>query len=79
MVTISVSDSAWYKYMNTPSNSGLASVPAVTQYLRAAEALDVDYEPLLTQVGIDRKVLTDINKHISSQAMENLLAIINRG
>jgi AraC-like DNA-binding protein len=76
MVTISVSDSAWYKYMNTPSNSGLASVPAVTQYLRAAEALGVDYEPLLTQVGIDRKVLTDINKHISSQAMENLLALL---
>ena len=45
--------------MDITSNSGLASVPAVTQYLRSAEACGVDYSVLLAEVGIDADILKD--------------------
>ena len=59
--------------MDTSLGGGLASVPAVTQYLRSATACGVDYLPLLTQAGIDTEVLSDNSKHISNQSMESLL------
>ena len=56
--------------MDITSNSGLASVPAVTQYLRSAEACGVDYSVLLAEVGIDADILKDNSKHVPSHAME---------
>ena len=62
--------------MELTHNSGLASVPAVTQYLRSAEACGVNYSSLLSQVGIDAETLKDNTKHVSNQSMEDLLALL---
>ena len=62
--------------MDITSNSGLASVPAVTQYLRSAEACGVDYSVLLAEVGIDADILKDNSKHVPSHAMEQLLSLL---
>lgn len=62
--------------MNAIHNSGLASVPAVTQYLRAAEACGVDYTPLLSRAGIAPETLQDNTKHVSAQSLEALLALL---
>ncbi len=55
---------------------GFASVPAVKQYLRAAETCGIDYRPLLEQAGIDPDVLEDNNKRITGEAMQRLLALL---
>lgn len=62
--------------MNTTTISGLASVPAVTQYLKSAAACGVDYRPLLAISGIDSALLENNNKHISGAAMERFLALL---
>ena len=58
------------------NNNGMASVPAIKQYLKAAEAKGVDYYPLLEQAGIDSAVLRDNNKRISGIAMERLVVLL---
>ncbi|MCT2530629.1 AraC family transcriptional regulator [SAR92 clade bacterium H921] len=57
-------------------NNGLASVPAVTQYLKSAQSLGLDYRPLLAAANIDPVLLENNNKHISGAAMERLLALL---
>jgi len=54
----------------------LASVPAINQYLKSAQACGVDYLPLLAQVGIDAEILRDNNNHIPVDAMEQLLELL---
>ena len=51
-------------------------MPAVTQYLRSARSLGVNYEPLLVESGIDSNILKDNSRHISSRAMEKLLGLL---
>ena len=58
------------------SGNNLASVPAINQYLKSAQACGVDYLPLLEQVGIDVDILADNNNHISAAAMEQLLELL---
>lgn len=58
------------------SDDGFASVPAVKQYLQAAEACGVDYAPLLEAANIHPDALSDNNKRISIKAMERLLALL---
>ena len=48
------------------SDDSLASVPAINQYLKSAQACGVDYFPLLERAGIDAEILADNNKHISA-------------
>lgn len=55
---------------------GFASVPAIKQYLRTAQACGVDYLPLLEAAGIHPDVLEDNNKRITGKAMERLLALL---
>ena len=62
--------------LNKAENNGLASVPAVTQYLKSAESCGVDYRPLLVAAGIDPVLLENNNKHISGAAMEHFLALL---
>jgi len=62
--------------LNKALNIGLASVPAVTQYLKSAESCGVDYRPLLVAAGIDPVLLENNNKHISGAAMERFLALL---
>lgn len=57
-------------------NNGLASVPAVTQYLKSAQSCGVDYRPLLAVAGIEPALLENNNKHISGAAMECLLGLL---
>ncbi|MEH6580877.1 MAG: AraC family transcriptional regulator [Halioglobus sp.] len=58
------------------SDYGFASVPAVKQYLQAAQACGVDYESLLADANIHPEALQDNNKRISTKAMERLLALL---
>lgn len=58
------------------NHNNLASIPAVVQYLKAAENCGLDYHPLLERVGIDPLILTDNNKHIPGAMMEQLLALL---
>jgi len=62
--------------MNTTATNGLASVPAITQYLKSAESCGVDYMALLDAAGIDSALLENNNKHISGAAMERFLALL---
>ena len=62
--------------MNTTAINGLASVPAITQYLKSAESCGVDYMALLDAAGIDSTLLENNNKHISGAAMERFLALL---
>ncbi len=55
---------------------GFASVPAVKQYLQAAEACGVDYGPLLEAANIHPDVLLDNNKRITGAALQSLLALL---
>ena len=59
--------------MNEIVSSGLASVPAIKQYLNAAEACGVDYQPLLAKAGIDSQLLDDNNRHLPSASLEQFL------
>ena len=54
-------------------SNNIASVPAINPYIKAAQACDIDYLPLLEEVGIDPSVLADNNNHISIEAMEAFL------
>ncbi|MGI9289449.1 MAG: AraC family transcriptional regulator [Pseudomonadales bacterium] len=56
------------------SDYGFASVPAIKQYLQAAEACGVDYQPMLETANIHPTALQDNNKRISGKAMVRLLA-----
>ena len=58
------------------SDYGFASVPAIKQYLQAAEACGVDYGPLLKAANIHPDVLNDNNKRVTGKAMERLLALL---
>lgn len=55
---------------------GFASIPAIKQYLKAAESCNVDYVPLLERAGIDPSLLADNNKRVPGVAMERLLALL---
>ncbi|NIB38610.1 AraC family transcriptional regulator [Pseudomaricurvus alkylphenolicus] len=57
-------------------SQGLASIPAVKQYLRHAEALGIDCQPLLDQAGICAQDLNDNNHWIPATALEKLLSIL---
>ena len=59
-----------------PGDYGFASVPAIKQYLQAAEACGVDCEPILDAANIHPEALQDNNKRLSLQAMERLLALL---
>ena len=61
---------------NLPQDVGLASVPAIAQYLKAADAEGIDYSPLLKTVGISEQALTDNSRHIAIDAMEKLLTLL---
>jgi AraC-like DNA-binding protein len=54
----------------------IASVPAVNQYIRAANSYNVDYTPLLKEAGIDAAILTDNHKYVSGESMEVLLRLL---
>jgi len=54
----------------------MASVPAVKQYLKAAEANGVDYYPLLERAGINPAVLNDNNVRVDGAAMERLVVLL---
>ena len=58
------------------SDLGFASVPAIKQYLQAAETCGVDYGPLLEAANIHPDVLNDNTKRITIEAMERLLALL---
>ena len=58
------------------SNDGLASVPAVKQYLQTADACGVDYQPMLTSADINPSILAENNGRIPAAAMEKLLALV---
>lgn len=60
------------------SVTGLASVPAIKQYLRAAEQYDIDTPSLLVQAGIDPDDLTDNRRHVSNLAFEKLIGLLVR-
>ena len=62
--------------MNQVVSNGLASAPAIKQYLNAAQACGLDVQPLLLQAGIDAKVLEDNNRHLPNACMERLLALL---
>jgi len=62
--------------MNEIVSSGLASVPAIKQYLNAAEACGVDYQPLLAKAGIDSQLLDDNNRHLPSASLEQFLTLL---
>jgi AraC-like DNA-binding protein len=62
--------------LNSSSDFGFASVPAVKQYLRTAEACGVDYRTMLTSVNIDPAILANNNQRIPGSAMEQLLALV---
>ena len=62
--------------MNQAVSNGLASAPAIKQYLNAAEACRIDVQPLLVQAGIDPKMLEDNNRHLPNACMERLLALL---
>ena len=55
---------------------GLASVPAVKQYLRAAEACGVDYTLYLEQANISQETLNNNNKWIPADSLEKLLILL---
>ena len=50
--------------MDLIKNNGRASVPAIKQYLKSADACGVDYLPLLSAAGIDPKVIDDNTSHV---------------
>jgi AraC-like DNA-binding protein len=58
------------------SDYGFASVPALKQYLQAAETCGVDYLPLLQAANIHPDVLEDNNKRISGKALARLLSLL---
>ena len=60
------------------SISGMASVPAVRQYLDCAEATGLDYLPLLAEAGINQAVLEDNNCIIAESAMQRLVFCLPR-
>jgi AraC-like DNA-binding protein len=62
--------------MDLIKNNGRASVPAIKQYLKSADACGVDYLPLLSAAGIDPKVIDDNTSHVSNAAMERLLKLL---
>ena len=62
--------------MNQVVSNGLASAPAIKQYVKAAEACGVDIQPLLAEAGIDPKMLEDNNRHLPNACMERLLALL---
>lgn len=55
---------------------GLASVPALKPYLKAAEDCGIDCYSLLKLAGIDAEILQDNNKHFSNTAMERLIRLL---
>ena len=61
---------------NYPQDVGLASVPAIAQYLKAAGASGINCSPLLKSVGISEQELKDNSRHIAIDAMEHLLTLL---
>ena len=61
---------------STNDRLGLASVPALKPYLKAAEDCDIDYYKFLKVAGIDAEILDDNNKHFSNTAMEQLIRLL---
>jgi AraC-like DNA-binding protein len=61
---------------NLNVNQGLASVPAVKQYLRAAEACGVDYAIYLEQANIKQETLNNNNEWVPSASLEKLLTLL---
>ena len=55
---------------------GFASVPAVKQYLRAAEMAGVDYLPFLEAAYIYPETLEDNNKRIPGKSLQGLLELL---
>lgn len=55
---------------------GFVSVPAIKQYLRAAEIAGVDYIPMLRAANIHPEVLEDNNKRIPGRSLQSLLELL---
>ncbi len=62
--------------MDNSNSQSIASVPAVKQYLKYAEAAGVDSTPHLTTAGIDPACLSDNGHYISIAAMEKLIVLL---
>lgn len=58
------------------TDHGYASVPAVLQYLRRAEACGIDTQSCLDQAGISSAVLDNNRQRVSGAALERLLACL---
>jgi len=54
----------------------LASVPAVKQYLRAAQACGLNYQAYLEQANISQEVLNNNNQWVPAEALEQLLTLL---
>ena len=61
---------------NLNIGQGLASVPAVKQYLRTAEACGIDYTPYLEQANISQEILKNNNKWVPADSLEKLLTLL---
>jgi AraC-like DNA-binding protein len=59
-----------------PGDYGFASVPAVKQYLRAAQMAGIDYQPFLEAANIFPETLKDNNKRIPGKSLQSLLELL---
>ena len=57
------------------NEQGNASIPAVQQYLKAAQSEGINYQPLLVQANINIDLLSK-NKTISNKALEDLIVLL---
>lgn len=75
-----ITDSANTKKTSTKygemSIPGMASVPAVKQYLDCAVADGVDYLPVLAAAGIKQTLLEDNNAVVAANAMQRLVVLL---
>jgi AraC-like DNA-binding protein len=55
---------------------GFASVPAIKQYLRAAEIAGIDFRPMLKAANIYPEVLEDNNKRVPGESLQHLLELL---
>jgi AraC-like DNA-binding protein len=60
--------------MTKNNDLGLASIPAVTQYIQLAEALNIDIAPIINKLDIDKTLLSDASKHVTGAVFQELIA-----
>jgi AraC-like DNA-binding protein len=62
--------------MNEILSSGLASVPAIKQYLSAADACGLECRPFLKKAGIDPEIVNNNTHYLPNASMERLLKLL---